>query len=46
MVENMFFLLLFFFDQVQGDNGEVFVKKSSVNPFNEERDYHGEIKSY
>ena len=44
MAQNMFYFL--FFDQVQGDNGEVFVKKSSVDPFNEERDYHGEIKSY
>ena len=44
MVQNMFYFL--FFDQVQGDNGEVFVKKSSVDPFNEERDYNGEIKSY
>ena len=44
MVQNMFYFL--FFDQVQGDNGELFVKKFSVDPFNEERDYHGEIKSY
>ena len=44
MVQNMFYFI--FFDQVQGDNGEVFVKKSSVDSFNEERDYHGEIKSY
>ena len=43
MAQNMFYFL--FFDQVQGDNGELFVKKSSVDPFNEERDYHGEIKS-
>ena len=39
------YVLFSFFDHVQGDNGEVFVKKSSVDPFNEERDHHGEIKS-
>ena len=44
MVQNMLYFI--FFDQVQGDNGDVFVKKSSVDSFNEERDYHGEIKSY
>ena len=38
MAQNMFYFL--FFDQVQGDNGEVFVKKLK------KRDYHGEIKSY
>ena len=40
------YVLFSFFDQVQGDNGEVFIKKSAVDHFNEERDYHGEIKSY
>ena len=39
----MFYFL--FFDQVKRDNGEEFVKKSSVDPFHEERDYHGEFKS-
>ena len=40
----MFYFL--FFDQVKRDNEEEFVKKSSVDPFHEERDYHGEFKSY
>ena len=39
----MFYFL--FFDQVKRDNGEVFVKKSSVDPFHEERDYHGELRA-
>ena len=39
MVQNMFYVL--FFDQAQGDDDEVYVKKSY-----EERDYHGEIKMF
>ena len=39
------YVLFSFFDQVQGDNGEVFIKKSSVDPFHEERDYHWEIRA-
>ena len=35
-----------FFDQIQGGNEEVLVKKSSVDHFHEERNYHEEIKMF
>ena len=39
-------MLFSFFDQVHVYNEEVFVKKSSVESYHEERDYHEEIKTF
>ena len=40
------YVLFSYLEPVQGDKEEVFVKKTSADPFHEERDCYGEIKTF